>query len=52
VCGVYSIAVMFPATAMGKAILRTSCMATHTDEQIEFALEQFQSLGRKHGLLP
>ncbi|MDP2675894.1 MAG: pyridoxal phosphate-dependent aminotransferase family protein [Dehalococcoidia bacterium] len=51
-CGVYTNPVMFPAAAMGKALLRTSCMATHTDEQIEFALEQFQSLGRKHGLLP
>jgi len=51
-CGVYTNPVMFPAATMGKALLRTSCMATHTDEQIEFALEQFQSLGRKHGLLP
>jgi len=51
-CGVYTNPVMFPAAAMGKALLRSSCMATHTDEQIEFALEQFQSMGRKHGLLP
>jgi 8-amino-7-oxononanoate synthase len=51
-CGVYTNPVVFPAVAMGKALLRTSCMATHTDEQIEFVLEQFQSLGRKHGLLP
>jgi 8-amino-7-oxononanoate synthase len=50
--GVYTNPVIFPAVAMGKAILRTSCMATHTDEQIEFVLEQFQTLGRKHGLLP
>ncbi len=51
-CGVYTNPVVFPAVAMGKALLRTSCMATHTDEQIQFVLEQFQSLGRKHGLLP
>jgi hypothetical protein len=37
---------------MGKALLRTSCMATHKDEHIESALEKFQALGRKHGLLP
>lgn len=51
-CGVYTNPVIFPAVAMGKAILRTSCMATHSDEQIEFALEQFQKVGRKHGQLP
>lgn len=51
-CGVYTNPVIFPAVAMGKAILRTSCMATHTDEHIEFALEQLHTLGRKHGLLP
>ncbi len=50
--GVYTNPVIFPAVAMGKGMLRTSCMATHTDENIEFALEQFQTLGRKHGLLP
>lgn len=50
--GVYTNPIMFPAVGVGKALLRTSCMATHTDEQIEFALEQFQALGRKHGLLP
>ena len=50
--GVYTNPVIFPAVGMGKAILRTSCMATHKDEQIEFALEQFQALGREHGLLP
>ncbi|MEX0799786.1 MAG: pyridoxal phosphate-dependent aminotransferase family protein [Dehalococcoidia bacterium] len=51
-CGVYTNPVIFPAVAMGKALLRTSCMATHTDQHIEFALEQFQKLGRKHGHLP
>jgi 8-amino-7-oxononanoate synthase len=51
-CGVYTNPVVFPAVAMGKALLRTSCMATHTDEHIEFVLEQFQKLGRKHGHLP
>ena len=51
-CGVYTNPVIYPAVAMGKGVLRTSCMATHTDENIEFVLEQFQTLGRKHGLLP
>ncbi len=50
--GVYTNPVIFPAVPMGKALLRTSCMATHKDEHIESALEQFQTLGREHGLLP
>jgi 8-amino-7-oxononanoate synthase len=50
--GVYTNPIMFPAVGMGKALLRTSCMATHKDEHIESALEKFQALGRKHGLLP
>jgi 8-amino-7-oxononanoate synthase len=50
--GVYTNPVIYPAVAMGNALLRTSCMATHEDEHIESALEQFQTLGRKHGLLP
>jgi 7-keto-8-aminopelargonate synthetase-like enzyme len=50
--GVYTNPIMFPAVGMGKALLRTSCMATHKDEHIESSLEKFQALGRKHGLLP
>ena len=49
--GVYTNPVTYPAVPIGKAMLRTSCMATHTSEQIEQALEQFRTVGRKQGLV-
>ncbi len=49
--GVYINPVIYPAVPMGKAMLRTSCMATHTSEHIERALEQFRTVGRKQGLV-
>jgi 8-amino-7-oxononanoate synthase len=49
--GVYTNPVIYPAVPMGKAMLRTSCMATHTPQQIEQALERFRTVGRKQGLV-
>ena len=49
--GVYTNPVVYPAVPRGKGILRTSCMATHTPEQIEQALEQFRAVSGKLGLL-
>ena len=49
--GVYTNPVIYPAVPMGKAMLRTSCMATHTPEQIEQALERFRTVGRRQGIL-
>lgn len=49
--GVYVNPVIYPAVPMREAILRTSCMATHTPEQIEQALEKFRTVGRKQGLI-
>ncbi len=49
--GVYVNPVAYPAVPMREAILRTSCMATHTPEQIEQALEKFRTVGRKLGLI-
>ncbi|MBI2912791.1 MAG: pyridoxal phosphate-dependent aminotransferase family protein [Chloroflexi bacterium] len=50
--GVYTNPVIYPAVPIGKAMLRTSCMATHTEDQIEQALEQFRTVARKQGLIP
>lgn len=47
--GVYTNPVIYPATPMREAMLRTSCMATHTPEQIEQALEKFATVGRRQG---
>jgi 8-amino-7-oxononanoate synthase len=49
--GVYTNAVIMPAVPRGAAILRTSCMATHTEEQIKTAVELMAELGRTHGLI-
>jgi len=49
--GVYTNPVIYPAVPMGKAMLRTSCMATHTPDQIEQALEHFRTVGRRQGLV-
>jgi 8-amino-7-oxononanoate synthase len=50
--GVYVNVAIPPAVPPGKALLRTSYMATHTDEQLEQVLEAFTAVGRQHGLIP
>lgn len=49
--GVYTNPVISPAVPPGRALLRTSMMATHTKEQIDLALAAFQKVGRKLGIL-
>jgi 8-amino-7-oxononanoate synthase len=49
--GVYTNAVIMPAVPRGASILRTSCMATHTEEQIRTAVELMAELGRQHGII-
>ncbi len=49
--GVYTNPAIYPAVNMKEAILRTSCMATHTEGMIEQALEKFQVVGRRLGVI-
>ena len=49
--GVYTNAVIFPAVPRGAGILRTSCMATHSPEQLHKAIELMAELGRKHRVI-
>ncbi len=49
--GVYTNAFVPPGVPEGKCLLRTSYMATHTDEQIERALEIFARVGRELELI-
>lgn len=49
--GVYTNAVIFPAVPRGAGILRTSCMATHTTEQLDTAIELMAELGHKYGII-
>ena len=50
--GVFANPVISPAVPKGRAMMRTSYMATHTAEHLEQALEAFQKVGREMGLIP
>lgn len=50
--GVFVNPVRPPAVPASRALLRTSYMATHTDEQMDFVLEAFGRIGRDLGVLP
>ena len=47
--GVYTNCVIPPGVPPGKSLLRTSYMATHTDEQMDRVLETFYAVGRPSG---
>jgi len=49
--GVYVNAIISPATAPGRQLLRTSYMATHTDEQLDIVLETFAKIGKQLGII-
>jgi 7-keto-8-aminopelargonate synthetase-like enzyme len=49
--GVFVNPVISPATPPGRALLRTSCMATHTEAQLSRALEAFARVGREFGVI-
>jgi 7-keto-8-aminopelargonate synthetase-like enzyme len=49
--GVFTNPVAPPAVPPSQCRLRTSLMATHTFEQIDFALEQFADIGRDLGVI-
>jgi 8-amino-7-oxononanoate synthase len=50
--GVYTNPVLSPAVPPGQSLLRTSYMATHTNEQLDRALDVMASVGRQLGLIP
>lgn len=49
--GVYVNMVVAPAVPEGKQLLRTSYMATHTDDQLSKVLEIFSQVGKQVGLI-
>jgi 7-keto-8-aminopelargonate synthetase-like enzyme len=49
--GVFVNPVLSPAVAEGQQLLRTSYMATHTDEQLDRALEIYERAGKQLGLI-
>lgn len=49
--GVFANPVITPATPPGRALIRTSYMATHTDEHLDRVLEAFEKVGKQVGLI-
>lgn len=49
--GVFTNPVCPPAVPANQCRLRTSVMATHTDDQIDFSLETFGKIGRELGVI-
>jgi 8-amino-7-oxononanoate synthase len=49
--GVFVNPIISPAVAPGRQLLRTSYMATHTDEQLEQVLDVFEGVGKQVGLI-
>jgi len=49
--GVFVNPVVPPAVPPGEELMRVSLMATHTDSQIDFALDKFAKVGRELGLV-
>jgi 8-amino-7-oxononanoate synthase len=49
--GVFVNAVVPPAVPRGQSLMRTSYMATHTDEELDRVLEAFHKVGKKHGVI-
>jgi glycine C-acetyltransferase len=49
--GVFAQGIAFPTVARDKARVRTIVTATHTREDLQYALDQFDAVGREIGLL-
>ncbi len=49
--GVFVNAVVPPVVPQGQALLRTSYMATHTNEELDFILDAFRRTAKKYGVL-
>lgn len=49
--GIFVNPVVPPAVPPEQTLIRTSFMATHTDPQLDFALEAFEKVGKKLGII-
>jgi len=49
--GIFVNPVVTPAVAPGQELIRLSLMATHTEQQIDFALDKLAKVGKELGLL-
>lgn len=49
--GVYTNPIISPAVPAGRGLIRTSYMATHTREQLDYCLEQIYKVGKKRKVI-
>lgn len=49
--GIFANPVIPPAVPPGRSLIRTSYMATHTDEDLNEALDIFEKVGKKSGII-
>lgn len=49
--GIFVNPIVSPAVPPGKALIRTSYTATHTDEEMDFVLEKFRKVGKQLGII-
>lgn len=49
--GIFINPVVPPAVPSGRSLIRTSYMATHTEEQLDFVLDTFGKIGKKLGII-
>ncbi|MFL5341967.1 MAG: aminotransferase class I/II-fold pyridoxal phosphate-dependent enzyme [Gemmataceae bacterium] len=48
--GIFTTPAIFPAVRYGQAVVRTSYMASHTDEELDYVLETFERIGKELGV--
>jgi 8-amino-7-oxononanoate synthase len=48
--GIFTTPAAYPAVRYGEAIVRTSYMATHTDEELDYVLETCEKVGKELGI--
>src|ERR1039457_1881155 len=49
--GIFVNPIVSPAVAPGEELIRLSLMATHTDQQVDFALEKLGKVGKEFGVI-
>ncbi len=49
--GIFANVAVTPAVPTGMALIRTSYMATHTDEHLDRVLSAFEKVGKTLGLI-
>jgi 8-amino-7-oxononanoate synthase len=49
--GIFANVAVSPAVPAGMALIRTSYMATHTDEQLDKVLAAFEEVGKTLGII-